>query len=64
MYLTRLITGVALHGLYDTFLTQDMLPLALLVALFSFIWMGWQIETSREKEIAAQARLSAAHNAL
>lgn len=60
------VLGIAmtLHGLYDTFLTQDMLPLALLVALFSFIWMGWQIETSREKEIAAQARLSAAHNAL
>ncbi len=60
------VLGIAmtLHGLYDTFLTQNMLPLALLMALFSFIWMGWQIETSREKEIAAQARLSAAHSAL
>jgi RsiW-degrading membrane proteinase PrsW (M82 family) len=59
------VLGIAmtLHGLYDTFLTQDMLPLALLVALFSFIWMGWQIESSREGDIAAQARLSAAHSA-
>jgi RsiW-degrading membrane proteinase PrsW (M82 family) len=59
------VLGIAmtLHGLYDTFLTQDMLPLALLVALFSFIWMGWQIESSRENEIAAQARLRAAHSA-
>ena len=60
------VLGIAmtLHGLYDTFLTQDMLPLALLVALFSFIWMGWQIETSREREIAAQARFSSVHSAL
>jgi RsiW-degrading membrane proteinase PrsW (M82 family) len=49
------VLGIAmlLHGLYDTFLTQDMIPPALLVALVSFVWMGWQIETSREKEIAA-----------
>jgi RsiW-degrading membrane proteinase PrsW (M82 family) len=55
------VLGIAmtLHGLYDTFLTQDMIPLALLVALISFVWLGWQIETSREKEMAALAAAAA-----
>jgi RsiW-degrading membrane proteinase PrsW (M82 family) len=46
---------MALHGLYDALLTQDMIPMALMVALVSFVWVGWQIESSREKEIAALA---------
>lgn len=51
------VLGIAmsLHGLYDTLLTQNMIPLALLAALASFTWLGWQIETSREKELAALA---------
>jgi RsiW-degrading membrane proteinase PrsW (M82 family) len=44
------ILGVAmiLHGAYDAFLTKDMIAPALLVALISFAWLGWQIETCRE----------------
>lgn len=51
------VLGIAmiLHGLYDTLLTQNMIPLALLAALASFLWLGWQIESSREKELAAPA---------
>jgi RsiW-degrading membrane proteinase PrsW (M82 family) len=45
--------AMALHGLYDTFLTVDMIPMALLIALFSFAWLGWQIEDSREKDLVA-----------
>jgi RsiW-degrading membrane proteinase PrsW (M82 family) len=46
------VLGVAmvLHGLYDALLTQDQVALALLVALCSFAWLGWQIETYREHE--------------
>jgi len=44
------VLGVAmvLHGLYDALLTKDQVALALLVALCSFAWLGWQIETYRE----------------
>ncbi|HEY1859355.1 MAG TPA: PrsW family glutamic-type intramembrane protease, partial [Gemmataceae bacterium] len=44
------VLGVAmvLHGSYDALLTKDMIAPALLVALISFAWLGWQIETCRE----------------
>jgi RsiW-degrading membrane proteinase PrsW (M82 family) len=44
------VLGVAmiLHGLYDALLTKDQVALALLVALCSFAWLGWQIETYKE----------------
>jgi RsiW-degrading membrane proteinase PrsW (M82 family) len=50
---TLRVLGVAmvLHGLYDTLLTQNLVPLALLVALLSFGWLGWQVEGVREREI-------------
>lgn len=48
------VLGVAmfLHGAYDALLTQDQVIPALLVALVSFAWLGWQIETAREQEVA------------
>lgn len=42
--------AMALHGFYDTLLTQDVILPALVVALLSFAWLGWQIEESREIE--------------
>jgi RsiW-degrading membrane proteinase PrsW (M82 family) len=56
------VLGVAmlLHGAYDALLTQDQVIPALLVALVSFGWLGWQIETAREQELAANAALEPA----
>src|SRR5262249_39760944 len=54
------VLGVAmvLHGLYDTLLTQQMTPAALVMAVVSLAWLGYQIEALREKEAAelAEAR--------
>jgi RsiW-degrading membrane proteinase PrsW (M82 family) len=49
------VLGVAmvLHGLYDALLTHGLIAPALLVALCSFAWLGWQIETFREKQDSA-----------
>jgi RsiW-degrading membrane proteinase PrsW (M82 family) len=54
------VLGVAmvLHGLYDTLLTQEQFLPALVVAVLSFAWLGWQIEESRE-ETHRQAKLRA-----
>src|SRR5262245_16926340 len=48
------VLGVAmvLHGLYDTLLTQQMTPAALVIAVVSLGWLGYQIESIREKEAA------------
>lgn len=47
------VLGVAmvLHGSYDTLLTQQMVMPALVVALISFAWLGYQIESIREEEL-------------
>jgi protease PrsW len=42
--------AMALHGLYDALLTEQMIVPALLVALVSFGWLGWQVESAREQE--------------
>jgi RsiW-degrading membrane proteinase PrsW (M82 family) len=42
--------AMALHGLYDALLTEQMLVPALLVALLSFGWLGWQVESAREQD--------------
>ena len=49
------VLGVAivLHGLYDTLLTQQMILPALVVALVSFAWLGFQIESFREEDAQA-----------
>jgi RsiW-degrading membrane proteinase PrsW (M82 family) len=47
--------AMALHGLYDTLLTRDLILPALLTALVSFAWLGWQIETGREDEARIEA---------
>jgi RsiW-degrading membrane proteinase PrsW (M82 family) len=47
--------AMALHGLYDALLTEQLIVPALLVALASFGWLAWQIETGREQEAAVQA---------
>jgi RsiW-degrading membrane proteinase PrsW (M82 family) len=39
-----------LHGLYDTLLKKDLEGWAIAVALASFAWLGWQIETMRRME--------------
>jgi len=39
-----------LHGLYDTSLKREMIGLALLVALFSFVWIALKIERMRQLE--------------
>jgi RsiW-degrading membrane proteinase PrsW (M82 family) len=46
--------GVAmiLHGLYDTMLKRDMNWQALVVAVASFAWMAWTVESARSEEIA------------
>jgi RsiW-degrading membrane proteinase PrsW (M82 family) len=51
------ILGVAmiLHGAYDALLTKNMMAPALLVALLSFAWLGWQIETCREVDALREA---------
>ena len=51
------VLGVAmfLHGAYDALLTQDLYVPALLTALASFGWLGWQIETAREREARERA---------
>jgi hypothetical protein len=47
--------AMALHGLYDALLTEQLIVPALLVALVSFGWLAWQIETGREQEAAGPA---------
>jgi RsiW-degrading membrane proteinase PrsW (M82 family) len=47
--------AMALHGLYDALLTEQMIVPALVVALVSFGWLGWQVESAREQE-ARQAQ--------
>ena len=39
-----------LHGLYDTLLKREMEGYAILVALFSFAWLIWQIESINHEE--------------
>src|SRR5262249_5691978 len=46
-----LAVAVVLHGLYDTLLKQERTGLALLVALTSFGWLAWQIESMRRQEV-------------
>jgi len=42
--------AMALHGLYDALLTEQWIVPALLVALVSFGWLGWQVESAREQD--------------
>jgi RsiW-degrading membrane proteinase PrsW (M82 family) len=55
------VLGVAmvLHGLYDTLLTQQMTPAALVMAVVSLAWLGYQIEAIREQEGEALAEAAA-----
>jgi RsiW-degrading membrane proteinase PrsW (M82 family) len=55
-----LIVPIVLHGLYDALLQKEMYALALLAALVSFVWLGWQIESRREEEHQALAAAAAA----
>jgi RsiW-degrading membrane proteinase PrsW (M82 family) len=45
-----LAVAMVLHGLYDTLLKMEIDEFALVVAVISFAWLAWQIETLREKE--------------
>jgi RsiW-degrading membrane proteinase PrsW (M82 family) len=42
--------AMTLHGLYDTFLKKDMDALALVVAIISFGWFAFQIESMRRSD--------------
>lgn len=46
-----LIVVMFLHGLFDALLTQDLRAPALMVAAASIVWLGWQIEFVRKKEM-------------
>ena len=46
-----LIVVMFLHGLFDALLTREMKAPALMVAAASIIWLGWQIESTRKKEM-------------
>lgn len=48
-----LIVVMFLHGLFDALLTREMKAPALMVAAASIIWLGWQIESTRRKEMTA-----------
>jgi RsiW-degrading membrane proteinase PrsW (M82 family) len=48
-----LIIVMFLHGLFDALLTREMKAPALIVAAASIIWLGWQIESTRKKEMTA-----------
>jgi RsiW-degrading membrane proteinase PrsW (M82 family) len=41
---------MVLHGLYDTLLKMELNEFALVVAVVSFAWLAWQVETLRELE--------------
>jgi hypothetical protein len=41
---------MVLHGLYDTLLKKEMNGMAFAVALASFGWLAWQIESMRRQE--------------
>jgi RsiW-degrading membrane proteinase PrsW (M82 family) len=47
-----LAVPMILHGLYDTLLKKDIFEFALAVAVISFAWLAWQIESLREEEKA------------
>jgi RsiW-degrading membrane proteinase PrsW (M82 family) len=49
-----------LHGIYDTVLKMHWNPIALAIAVISFGWFAWLIETQRDVEKAAVAAASAA----
>jgi RsiW-degrading membrane proteinase PrsW (M82 family) len=48
-----LIVVMFLHGLFDALLTREFKAPALMVAAASMVWLGWQIENTRKKEISA-----------
>jgi RsiW-degrading membrane proteinase PrsW (M82 family) len=50
---------MVLHGLYDVMLKKGMDFSALLVALFSFVWLAFMIERSRREEGAMMSRNAA-----
>jgi RsiW-degrading membrane proteinase PrsW (M82 family) len=51
-----LIVVMFLHGLFDALLTRQLKAPALLVAAASMVWLAWQIESTRKKEISATAQ--------
>lgn len=46
--------AMTLHGLYDTLFKKDMPVAALGVAVLSFCWLAFQIESMRRTEPAAR----------
>jgi RsiW-degrading membrane proteinase PrsW (M82 family) len=50
---------MVLHGIYDTVLKMHWNPIALAVAVISFGWLAWLIESQRDVEKAAAAAAAA-----
>jgi RsiW-degrading membrane proteinase PrsW (M82 family) len=48
LYVLRVLAvPMVLHGLYDTLLKKDLSVWALVIALASFAWLAFQIESAR-----------------
>jgi RsiW-degrading membrane proteinase PrsW (M82 family) len=47
-----LVIVMLLHGLYDCLLAKEIYGPAFLVDATAFLWLAWQIETTRKKELA------------
>jgi RsiW-degrading membrane proteinase PrsW (M82 family) len=45
-----LIVPIVLHGLYDTLLKRDINMAALVIAVMSFGWLAWLIQTTAARE--------------
>jgi RsiW-degrading membrane proteinase PrsW (M82 family) len=54
-----LVIVMFLHGLYDCLLAQEILAPAFLVDAAAFLWLAWQIESTRKRELANVATVAA-----
>ena len=54
-----LVVVMFLHGLYDCLLAKEIYGPAFLVDAAAFLWLAWQIETARRKEIVKVAAVAA-----
>jgi len=59
-FLRTLWVVMLLHGLYDTCLKKDLIVLAVLVAIASFGWFGWQYDKARRTQARADQAFATA----
>jgi RsiW-degrading membrane proteinase PrsW (M82 family) len=60
MVVALLSAPIVLHGLYDTLLKKEMQSWALLVAVATFGWFCWQVETTSRKFAGMEEDMAAA----